>query len=56
MTDTEEFPKVPVLTPEQIARRNRRSVALGLVLGALVILFYVVTLVKTGPAVFNRPL
>ena len=56
MGEPEEFPRPPVLTPEQVARRNRRSVALGLVLGALVIFFYVVTQVKTGPAIMNRPL
>jgi hypothetical protein len=56
MGQPEEFPRPPVLTPEQVARRNRRSVALALILGGLVVLFYVVTLVKTGPAVFNRPL
>jgi hypothetical protein len=56
MADPEEFPRPPVLTPEEIARRNRRSVALAIVLGVLVILFYLVTLVKTGPAILNRPL
>jgi len=44
-----------VLTPEQQRRRRARSVAIALALGALVILFYIVTLVK-GPAVLNRPL
>jgi hypothetical protein len=56
MGQPEEFPRPPVLTPEQVARRNRRSVALALVLAALVIFFFVVTVVKVGPAVFNRPL
>lgn len=56
MTKPEELPRPLVLTPEQIGRRNRRSVALGLALGALVIFFYVITLVKTGPAILNRPL
>lgn len=44
-----------VLTEEQKRRRRGRSVALAVVLGALCILFYVVTLVK-GPGVLNRPL
>jgi len=44
-----------VLTQEQQRRRRARSIAIALALGALVILFYVVTLVK-GPAVLNRPL
>jgi hypothetical protein len=52
----DEFPPVPQLTPEQLKRRDRRSLALALVLGALVVFFFVVTLVKTGPAIFNRPL
>ena len=43
------------LTEEQKRRRRARSIALALILGVLVILFYVVTLVK-GPAVLNRPL
>jgi hypothetical protein len=44
-----------VLTEEQKRRRRSRSVALALVLAALVLLFYVITLVK-GPGVLNRPL
>ena len=45
-----------VLTEEQRRRRRNRSIALGLVLAALAILFYAVTLVKLGPAIMNRPL
>ncbi len=44
-----------VLTEEQKRRRRARSIAIALALGALVILFYVVTLVK-GPGILNRPL
>jgi ferric-dicitrate binding protein FerR (iron transport regulator) len=44
-----------VLTPEQIKRRRRRSVALALVLGLLALLFYVMALVE-GPGVMDRPL
>jgi len=43
------------LTEEQKRSRRSRSIAIALVLGALVVLFYVITLVK-GPAVLNRPL
>jgi hypothetical protein len=43
------------LTQEQQRRRRARSIAIALALAALVILFYVVTLVK-GPGVLNRPL
>jgi predicted nucleic acid-binding Zn ribbon protein len=45
-----------VLTEEQKRRRRARSVAIALVLGALVLLVYVVTVVKLGPGVLNRPL
>ena len=47
-------PLVPLTEEEQRRRRQRRnSIALGLVLGFLVILFYVLTVVKMGPAVFT---
>lgn len=44
------------LDAEFLARRRRRSVALGLVLGAIVLIFYVLTIVKLGPNVFDRVL
>lgn len=34
------------LTPEQLKRRRQRSVAIGLVLGAMVVLFFSVTVVR----------
>lgn len=37
-------------------RRRKRSIALGLALGALVLMFYAITIVKVGPGVLNRPL
>ncbi|WP_460449231.1 hypothetical protein [Alsobacter sp. SYSU BS001988] len=45
-----------VLTAEETRRQRSRSVALGLVLGGLVLLFFVVTLAKLGGNVANRPL
>jgi hypothetical protein len=45
-----------ILTEEQKRRRRHRSIAIALVLGALVALFYVVTIVKLGPGVIRRPL
>jgi hypothetical protein len=45
-----------VLTPEELRKRRSRSVALALVLGALAILFFVVTIAKIGGNVVNRPL
>jgi hypothetical protein len=50
-------PKRPIqLTPEEQKRRRKRSLALGLTLGALVLLFYVITIAKLGPGVLQRPL
>jgi hypothetical protein len=43
------------LTEKQQRARRARSIAIAVVLGLLVILFYIVTLVK-GPGVLNRPL
>ena len=43
------------LTEEQKRSRRSRSIAIAVVLGVLVVLFYIITLVK-GPAVLNRPL
>lgn len=41
---------------EMARRRRRRSVALAAVLGVLVLIFYVLTVIKLGPAVFQRQL
>jgi archaellum biogenesis protein FlaJ (TadC family) len=49
-------PEGVVLTEEQKRRRRARSVAIALTLAALCVLFYVVTIVKLGPAVLVRPL
>ena len=43
-----------VLTEEQKRRRRARSIAIALSLGALVLLFYIVTIVKLGPHVLDR--
>jgi hypothetical protein len=45
-----------VLTEEQQRRRRARNIAIALALGALVVLFYLVTIVKLGPGVLHRPL
>jgi hypothetical protein len=37
-------------------RRKMRSIAIALVLGGLVVMFYVATIVRLGVNVFNRPL
>lgn len=44
-----------VLSPEQKRARRQRSIAIAVLLGILVVLFYLVTLTK-GPGVLNRPL
>ncbi len=44
-----------VLTEAQKRARRQRSIAIAVALGALVILFYVMTLVK-GPGVLMRPI
>jgi hypothetical protein len=46
---------LPQTDDEARRRRQRRNaVALGLVLGALVLIFYVLTIVKMGPGVFTQ--
>ena len=56
VNDTSDHrPKGIVLTEAQKKARRSRSIAIAVALGALVILFYIVTLVK-GPAVLVRPL
>ncbi|MDH7797784.1 MULTISPECIES: hypothetical protein [unclassified Beijerinckia] len=44
------------LTPEQEKRRRARNLALGLTIGFVALLFYVITWAKLGAGVFDRPL
>lgn len=44
-----------VLTEAQKRARRSRSIAIAVTLGALVVLFYIITLVK-GPGLLNRPM
>ncbi|WP_196223452.1 hypothetical protein [Roseibium sp. RKSG952] len=53
---TKKADKGVKLTPEQAKKRRGRSIAIACVLGALVVLFYVVTIVKMGPDIMNRAL
>lgn len=53
--DKQDQDKGIVLTEAQKRARRSRSIAIALSLAALVILFYVMTLVK-GPIVLVRPL
>ena len=56
--DPHGFPKIEMrpLTPEEEARRRKRSIAIALALGAMVVLFFVLTIAKLGPQILNRPL
>lgn len=44
------------LTTAQEKSRRQRSLAIGLAIGLFVLLIYLVTIVKLGPAVLDRPL
>lgn len=43
------------LTEEQKKRRRSRSIAIAWSLGALSVLFFIVTIVRLGANVVNRP-
>ncbi|HEY7644445.1 MAG TPA: hypothetical protein VH858_05360, partial [Hyphomicrobiales bacterium] len=52
-----EAPHDPIaLTPEEERRRRIRSIAIGWGLGALALLFFLVTLVRLGGDIANRAL
>jgi ferric-dicitrate binding protein FerR (iron transport regulator) len=56
-SDIPETRKDPAGEAELRARRRRsRSIAIALALAALVVLFYLVTIVKLGPGVMERAL
>ncbi len=44
------------LTETQKKRQRTRNIAIALTLAILVVIFYVVTIVKLGPGVMDRPL
>ena len=44
------------ITPEELKRRRSRSIATALALGALALLFYLVTIAKMGPQILQRSL
>jgi len=50
------MPETFRLTKVQLRRRRNRSIAIALMLVALVVLFYIVTIVRLGPEVMDRPL
>lgn len=52
----EPTPDTVRLTPEEQAQRRKRSIAIALTLVGLFALFYLITILKIGPAILNRPL
>ena len=54
MSDKPPLDKAPL--DDAARRRRRNSIALGLVLAALVVIFYTLTIVKMGPSIMDRPL
>ncbi|WP_375449761.1 hypothetical protein [uncultured Devosia sp.] len=60
MSAPNEIREVVVYPPEiEAARakvRRRRSIALGLALALFALTFYVLTIIKMGPALFDRAL
>ncbi len=50
----EERKDMVTLTEAQRKARRSRSLAIGIALGVLVIVFYVATIAKFGPAILNR--
>jgi hypothetical protein len=55
VTDQRDEPEGIVLTEQQKRSRRQRSIAIAVILFALVVLFFAVTLVR-GPAVLVRPI
>jgi hypothetical protein len=45
-----------MLSPQQLKSRRARNIAIGVAVGLLCLLFYVVTIAKLEVAVLNRPL
>jgi hypothetical protein len=54
MTMVDDKLDLVTLTERQKKARRSRSLAIGLALGILVIIFYVATIAKFGPALLNR--
>jgi uncharacterized membrane protein affecting hemolysin expression len=44
------------LTEKQKKARRNRSVAIGIALALLVVLFYAATIIKIGPEIMNKPM
>lgn len=48
--------EAPYWTEEQIKRRRQRNLAIAWALAGFIVLFFVVTIVKLGGNVANRPI
>lgn len=48
--------EAPVWTEEQVRKRRQRNLAIAWTLAAFILLFFVVTIVKLGGNVANRPM
>ncbi|APF38909.1 hypothetical protein IMF23_14515 [Chelatococcus daeguensis] len=46
----------PRMSPDEARRRRGRNIAIAVVLGLLVILFYAMTIARLGENVMNRPM
>ena len=55
MTGVPDF-QPQTLTPGQLRARRSRSVAIALILGALAVMFFVMTIVRMGGNVLDRPM
>ena len=49
-------PPPTALTPQQVKARRSRNIAIALTLGALVVLFFAMTIVRMGGSVMDRPM
>jgi hypothetical protein len=56
VTQAPHTPNGDDLAARQAKSRRARNIAIGLTLGFLVLLFYVVTVVKLGPGALQRPI
>ena len=53
MSDPHGFTGGRELTARELKSRRARNIAIGLGIGALVVLFYAVTIVKLGPGILR---
>lgn len=55
-SDPERHEPGIVLTQQQLRSRRARNIAIGLAIAAFMLIFYVITIVKLGPAAIPRRL